>query len=77
MGQGISTALAMVLADKRWSVDPCACHTENSAAVQAATGKRLGYGALVEEAVEACCARDSEAEGSQGLQIRWQALASH
>src|SRR5208283_2517746 len=44
--------MLLATAAKRWSVDPSACHTENSAVVQTATGKRLGYGALVEEAAK-------------------------
>ncbi len=39
-------------AAKRWNVDPDACHTENGAVVQTASGRRLGYGALVEEAAQ-------------------------
>jgi len=49
---GESRKMLVATAAKRWSVDPSACHTENSAVVQAATGKRLGYGALVEEAAK-------------------------
>jgi len=39
-------------AAKRWGVDPAACHTENSAVVHIASGKRLGYGSLAEEAAK-------------------------
>ena len=39
-------------AAKRWGVDPGACRTENSAVVNTASGKRLGYGSLVDEALE-------------------------
>src|ERR1700741_4090170 len=39
-------------AAKRWGVDPSACHTENSAVVNTATGKRIGYGGLAEEAAK-------------------------
>jgi len=39
-------------AAKRWGVDAGACHTENSAVVNTASGKRLGYGSLVDEALE-------------------------
>ena len=39
-------------AAKRWDVEPTACHTENGAVVQTATGKRLGYGSLAEEAAK-------------------------
>jgi isoquinoline 1-oxidoreductase beta subunit len=42
--------MLVATAAKRWSVDPSAWRTENSAVVQTATGKRLGYGALAEEA---------------------------
>ncbi len=49
---GESRKMLVATAAKRWSVDPSARHTENSAVVQAATGKRLGYGALVEEAAK-------------------------
>ena len=34
-------------AAKRWNVELSACHTENSAVVQTASGKRFGYGALL------------------------------
>ena len=44
--------LLIIAAAKRWNVDPSACHTENSAVVQTATGKRLGYGSLAEEAAK-------------------------
>ena len=37
---------------KRWNVDPSTCQTENNAVVQTATGKRLGYSALVEESAK-------------------------
>jgi isoquinoline 1-oxidoreductase beta subunit len=37
-------------AAKRWGVDASDCHTENNAVVNTPSGKRLGYGALVEEA---------------------------
>jgi isoquinoline 1-oxidoreductase beta subunit len=33
-------------------VEPSACHTENSAVVNTASGKRIGYGALVDEAAK-------------------------
>ncbi len=41
--------MLVVTAAKRWNVDPGTCHTENGAVMQTATGKRLGYSALVEE----------------------------
>ena len=44
--------MLVATAAKRWSVDPSACRTEKSAVVQTATGKRLGYGALAEEAAK-------------------------
>jgi isoquinoline 1-oxidoreductase subunit beta len=44
--------LLVATAAKRWNVDATACHTENSAVVQTASGRRLGYGALVEEATK-------------------------
>jgi len=42
--------MLVATAAKRWGVATDACHTENSAVVQTASGKRLGYGSLVEEA---------------------------
>jgi len=44
--------MLLATAAKRWGIDPTACHTENSAVVQTASGKRLGYGALAEEAAK-------------------------
>lgn len=44
--------MLVATAAKRWGVDPGACRTENSAVVNTASGKRLGYGSLVEEAAE-------------------------
>src|SRR5664279_396893 len=44
--------MLITTAAKRWCVEPTACHTENSAVVQSATGKRIGYGALVEDAAK-------------------------
>src|ERR1700719_3080955 len=44
--------MLVATAAKRWSVEPSACHTENSAVVNTASGKRIGYGALVEEAAK-------------------------
>ena len=41
--------MLVATAAKRWNVDPSTCHTENGAVMQTATGKRLGYRALVEE----------------------------
>jgi isoquinoline 1-oxidoreductase beta subunit len=47
--------MLVATAAKRWSVDPSAGHTEKSAVLRAATGKRLGYGALVVEARSFLC----------------------
>ena len=44
--------MLVATAAKRWGVDPGACRTENSAVVNSASGKRLGYGSLVEEAAK-------------------------
>jgi len=44
--------MLIATAAKRWNVEPSACHTENSAVVNSATGKRLGYGELVDEAAQ-------------------------
>jgi isoquinoline 1-oxidoreductase beta subunit len=44
--------MLVATAAKRWGVLPDACHTEKSAVVNTATGKRLGYGSLVAEAAE-------------------------
>lgn len=47
-----ATARFMLVATaaKRWNVDPSECTTENSFVMHAATGKKLGYGELAEEA---------------------------
>ena len=52
LSKAAATAREMLVATaaKRWNVDVSACHTEASSVVQTATGKRIGYGALVEEA---------------------------
>ena len=44
--------MLIAVAAKRWGVDPAACHTENSGVIASASGKRLGYGALAEEAAK-------------------------
>jgi isoquinoline 1-oxidoreductase subunit beta len=44
--------MLVATAAKRWGVAAEACHTEASTVVQTATGKRLGYGSLVEEAAK-------------------------
>ena len=49
-----ATARVMLVAAaaQRWKVDPSTCRAENGAVVQAATGRRLGYGALVDAAAK-------------------------
>jgi len=44
--------MLIATAAKRWNIEAAACHTENSAVVQTENGKRVGYGALVEEAAK-------------------------
>ncbi len=44
--------MLIAVAAKKWNVEPGACHTENSAVVNTASGKRIGYGELVEEAAK-------------------------
>jgi len=44
--------MLVATAAKRWAVAVEECHTENSAVVHTASGKRLGHGALVEEAAK-------------------------
>jgi isoquinoline 1-oxidoreductase beta subunit len=44
--------MLVATAAKQWYVEPSACHVENGAVVHTATNKRLGYGALVEEAAK-------------------------
>lgn len=44
--------MLVTAAAKRWGISAEACHTENCAVVQTASGKRLGYGSLVEEAAK-------------------------
>src|SRR6201998_3448975 len=44
--------MLIATAAKRWNGEPSACHTENSAVVNTATGKRIGYGGLAEEAAK-------------------------
>src|SRR5215470_17003169 len=43
-------AMLIAAAAKKWGVDPAACHTENSAVVNNASGARLGYGSLANDA---------------------------
>jgi len=49
-----ATARVMLVAAaaQRWKVDPATCRAENGAVVHAATGRRLGYGALVDAAAK-------------------------
>ena len=42
--------MLIAVAAKKWNVEPSACHTENSVVVNTTSGKRLGYGALAEDA---------------------------
>ena len=44
--------MLIAAAAKKWNVEPGACRTENSAVVHTASGKRIGYGELVEEAAK-------------------------
>jgi isoquinoline 1-oxidoreductase beta subunit len=44
--------MLIAAAAQQWYVEPSACHAENGAVVHTATSKRLGYGALVEEAAK-------------------------
>ena len=54
MREAGATARHMLLmaAAQRWNVAPSACHTEASAVVLGAAGKRLSYGALVGDAAK-------------------------
>ncbi len=45
-------AMLIAAAAQQWYVEPSACHVENGAVVHNATSKRLGYGALVEQAAK-------------------------
>ena len=49
-----ATARVMLVtaAAQRWKVDPSTCRAENGAVVHAATGRKLGYGALVDAAAK-------------------------
>jgi isoquinoline 1-oxidoreductase subunit beta len=42
--------MLVAAAAKKWNVDPAECSTENSFVVHKATGKKLGYGELAQEA---------------------------
>ncbi len=44
--------MLVAAAAKRWSVQPSACHVDHGTVVHTASGKRLTYGALAEEASE-------------------------
>src|SRR5712692_6518153 len=44
--------MLIAAAAQQWYVEPSACHVENGAMVHGSTGKRLGYGALVERAAK-------------------------
>ncbi len=44
--------MLVAVAAKRWGVAAEACHTDNCAVVQTESGKRLGYGSLVEDAAK-------------------------
>jgi isoquinoline 1-oxidoreductase beta subunit len=44
--------MLVAAAAQQWYVEPSACHVENGAVVHSATNKRLGYGALVEQAAK-------------------------
>lgn len=49
-----ATARVMLVtaAATRWNVDPSTCHAENGAVVHGPSGRRLGYGALVDAAAK-------------------------
>ncbi len=42
--------LLVTAAAQRWKVDPATCHAQQGAVVHAATGRRIGYGELVDAA---------------------------
>jgi isoquinoline 1-oxidoreductase beta subunit len=44
--------MLIAAAAQQWYVEPSACHVENGAVVHSATSKRLGYGALAEQAAK-------------------------
>lgn len=44
--------MLIAAAAKKWGVDAAACQTEGSAVLNTASGKRLGYGSLAEEAAK-------------------------
>ena len=44
--------MLIAAAAKRWNVEPGTCSTEDSMVVHTASGKKLGYGALAEEAAK-------------------------
>jgi isoquinoline 1-oxidoreductase subunit beta len=49
-----ATARVMLVtaAAQRWKVDPATCHAENGTVVHVATGRKLGYGRLVDAAAK-------------------------
>src|SRR5262245_46860897 len=49
-----ATARVMLVtaAARRWNVDPSACHAEKGVVVHRPTGRRLGYGSLVDDAAK-------------------------
>ena len=44
--------MLVTAAAQRWGVDPSTCHAENGAVVHPRTGRKLGYGALVDAAAK-------------------------
>jgi isoquinoline 1-oxidoreductase beta subunit len=44
--------LLILAAAQRWSADPTSCHAERGEVIHAASGRRLKYGALVEDAAK-------------------------
>jgi isoquinoline 1-oxidoreductase beta subunit len=44
--------MLVTAAAQRWKVDPSTCHAENGVVVHARTGRKLGYGALVDAAAK-------------------------
>jgi isoquinoline 1-oxidoreductase beta subunit len=44
--------LLVTTAAQRWQVDPATCHAQQGAVVHAATGRRIGYGELVDAAAK-------------------------
>ena len=44
--------MLVTVAAQRWKVDPSGCRAQDGAVVHAATGRRLGYGSLVDDAAK-------------------------